>query len=313
MNQYSFFLARQISDMYDHEYLNEDTEITENCFLDGCVMEVGHKVDQFTLSMKEKDMKFSNIVLAGLTLGLVALPASAQEWYAGGSFGILNQSDSDNSGSTGAFTTGNLGDGSTLDVAAGTPYGWNTQFENGYAVSGEIGLRYGNGLRSGIEVSQTSADVDTHKAVTLGGGSIDGVDAAAIAGSPAPLGVTVADVVADGRGDISSTSLFFNAYYDFNRAGTVQPYVGGGIGLSDVNVTYQPSGIGVIDDGETKFSYQLKAGLTWQATPQWDFYGEYAYRATDDIETKNDLFPGSLNIENQQNIFSIGIRYRFGA
>lgn len=257
-------------------------------------------------------MKRSRILTAGILAGIVSFPAAAQDWYVGGSIGYLMQSDSDNSGSTGAFTTGDLGNGSTLDVAAGTPYGWTTEFDTSWSASGEAGVANENGLRYAAEIAYSKSDVDTHKNVTLGGGSIDAVDAAAIAGSPTPLGVAVADVVADGRGDISSTSLFFNVYYDFNRSGLIQPYVGGGIGVSDVNVTYRPSGIGVIDDGETKLAYQLKAGLTWKVSERWDVYSEYAYRASDDIEAQNDLFPGSLNIENKQNVLAFGVRYRFG-
>jgi opacity protein-like surface antigen len=238
--------------------------------------------------------------------------AQAQEWYAGGSVGINMQTNSDNSGQTGAFTTGNLGDGSTLDVAAGTDYGWSTEFDSGTAFALEIGARYGNGFRSGIEFAYTTADVDTHTGVTLGGGSIDGVDAAAIASSADPLGVTVAQVVADGRGDISNTAVFANLYYDFNREASFQPYVGVGLGFADVSVTYNPSDITVIDDSETKFAYQAKAGLTWWLNPEWEVYGEYAFRATEDLEFDNQLFPGTLEIENQTNTISIGARYRFG-
>lgn len=79
-----------------------------------------------------------------------------------------------------------------------------------------------------------------------------------------------------------------------------------------MDVQYNPSGVGVIDDGETKFAYQLKAGLTWLASETWEVYGEYAYRATEDVEVNNDLFPGNLEIENQQNLFTVGVRYRFG-
>ncbi len=238
--------------------------------------------------------------------------ASAQEYYVGGSIGISQQNDSDNSGSTGAFTTGNLGDGTTLAVASGTPYGWSTEFDNGTAFSGEFGARYGNGFRAGVEIVYSSADVDTHTGVTLGGGSIDALDAASIAGSPTPLGVTVAEVVADGRGDISNTGIFFNGYYDFNQEGALQPYVGAGIGYSDVSVSYNPSGISVIDDSEGKFGYQVKVGATWRLQNQWEVFGEYAYRATEDLEFDNQLFPGTLEIENTQNVFSVGARYKFG-
>ena len=256
-----------------------------------------------------KLMKSVAAVVAGL---VIVGAASAQEYYVGGSIGLTQQNDSDNSGSTGAFTTGNLGDGSTLDVAAGTPYGWSTEFDSGMALSGEFGARYGNGFRAGVELVYSEADVDTHTGVTLGGGSIDGVDAAAIAGSPDPLGATVGAVVADGQGDLTNTGVFVNGYYDFNQQGALQPYVGAGIGYVDVDVNYQPSGITVIDDSEAKFGYQIKAGATWKLQNQWELFGEYAYRATDDIELDNQLFPGTLEIENTQNVFSIGARYRFG-
>ena len=255
---------------------------------------------------------FLKTLIAGAASALImCAPAAAQDWYVSGSIGYSQQNDSDNSGTTGAFTTGNLGDGSTLDVAAGTPYGWSTEFDGGTAVSAELGVRYGSNLRGGIEVSYQSADVDTHTNVTLGGGSIDGLDAASVAGSADPLGATVADVVAAGQGEIESTSLFANVYYDFGD-GQLQPYVGAGIGFSDVNVTYRPSGVGIIDDGETKFAYQVKAGATYAFENNWEVFGEYTYRATDDVEVNNDLFPGSLDIENQSNLFSVGARYRFG-
>ena len=199
-----------------------------------------------------------------------------------------------------------------MDVAAGTPYGWDTEFDSGTSFSGEFGARFGNGWRGGVELAYSGADVDTHTSVTLGGGSIDALDAASIAGSPTPLGVTVAAVVADGQGEITNTAVFLNGYYDFNTDGTLQPYLGAGIGFSSVDVTYQPSAITEIDDSETKLAYQIKAGATWQLEGQWELFGEYAYRATEDVELDNQLFPGTLDIENTQNVFSIGARYRFG-
>jgi opacity protein-like surface antigen len=239
--------------------------------------------------------------------------AHAQEWYVGGSIGILAQDDSDNSGSTGAFTTGNgapaVPNGTA--VAAGTPYGWTTEFEQGMAGSLEAGLRYDSNFRSGLELAYSQADVDRHSGVRLGGTVIDGVDAAVLTGSPTALGATVGAVVADGRGDFTTTSLFANLYYDFRGSGAFVPYLGAGIGMSEVKVDYSPSGVGIIDDKDTAFAWQLKGGVTWQFDPRWEAYGEYAYRKTDDVTFDNQLFPGSLDIENAQSVFSIGMRYRF--
>jgi len=260
-----------------------------------------------------------NFRIAILALGVAcaaALPASAQEWYVGGSIGYALQADSSNTGSTGAFRTGNGAPALPFGtaIAAGTPYGWETEFDNGYAVSGEFGARYGNGLRSGIELTYTKADVVTHSGVNVAGTVIDGVDAAVLTGSPTKLGATVGQVVATPDGDqIESTSVFANLYYDFNRDGVISPYVGAGLGYSDVSVQYSPSGVGIIDDSEGKVAYQLKAGATWAVSERIELYGEAAYRATDDVELDNQLFPGTLNIENQQTILSVGARYKFGA
>ncbi len=255
---------------------------------------------------------FAGVAIAALLPASQAFAGDKEGLYIGGSIGLVNQSSSDNTGLTGAFTTGNLGDDTTLDVAAGTDYGWNTEFDNGVAFSLEIGKRYDNGLRLALEGVNTNSDVDTHTDVTLGGGAIGSLDAASIAGSPTPLGVTVAEVVADGQGDLKQTALFLNAYYDFNTAGTVQPYLGAGIGFSDVSVDYSPSAISVIDDGQTKFAYQGKAGVTLAFDSPLEVFGEVAYRATSDVETENALFPGTLDIENKQTTFSAGVRFKFG-
>lgn len=258
-----------------------------------------------------------SLLIAALAAA-VAFPAgaSAQEWYVGGSIGVANQSDSSNEGLTGSFNTGNGAPAvpNGTPIADGTPYGWNTEFESGYSVSGEAGLRYDGGLRSGIEIVYSSADVDTHSGVNLANGAIqlDGVDAAVVTGSATQLGATVGDVVADGRGDISNTAIFLNAYYDFNRSGSFQPYVGGGIGVSKVDVTYNPSGVGIVDDDGTKFAWQLKAGVSMDLSDSWQVYGEYAYRQTEDIGVNNQLFPGTLDIENKQNVISIGSRWKLG-
>jgi opacity protein-like surface antigen len=254
---------------------------------------------------------------AGLTLAPAAYAqAGDKTWtkqtYVGGSLGYLDQSESDNSGRTGAFTTGNgspvIPNGTA--IAAGTPYGWNTEFEESITGSLEGGVRTSWGLRTGLEVAYSQADVDTHSGVRVGGVLIDGVDAAVLTGSATQLGATVGQVVADGRGEISNTALFANLYYHFGT-GRIQPYLGAGIGFSQVEVNYQPSGVLIIDDDETKVAYQLKAGAEAMLSDAWSVYGEYAFRKTEEVEFGNRLFPGTLEIENEQSVFSVGVRYTF--
>lgn len=254
------------------------------------------------------------ILAAGIVCALCLPVAHAQTWYAGGSIGLAMQSESDNEGLTGAFTTGNGEPAIPFGtaVAAGTPYGWNTEFDDGVAASAEIGLAYDSGFRSGVELAYTGADVDTHTGVNLAGTSLDAIDAALLTGSATQLGATIGQVVADGQGEITSLGLFLNAYYDFNREGAIQPYLGAGIGYTSVDVDYSPSGVGIINGDDAVFAWQLKAGLTWKLADNWEAYGEYAWRQSEDISLDNQLFPGSLDIENEQNIFQAGVRMRFG-
>ena len=63
---------------------------------------------------------------------------------------------------------------------------------------------------------------------------------------------------------------------------------------------------------ETKLAYQGKAGVTYRLTNKWEVFGEYTYRATDDVKMDLYLVPASVSIENKQHMVGLGMRYRFG-
>lgn len=258
-------------------------------------------------------MKFKALLATASAFSLLSAPAFAEGWYGAVSAGFNFQSDSSNSGATGAFATGNgepvIPTGT--EIAAGTPYGWSTKFDNGYSLSAEFGRELDNGLRAAAELVYTRAGVDTHRGVNVGGTIIDGVDAAVIAGSPDQLGATVGEVVANDGGRIQNTALFGNVYYDFNRFGMISPYVGAGIGVSSVDVQYRPSDIGIIDGSKTKFAWQLKAGANYNMTDSIGLFSEVAYRRTDDVTLGNQLFPGNLSIKNEQTTLNFGARFRY--
>ena len=109
----------------------------------------------------------------------------------------------------------------------------------------------------------------------------------------------------------SRTSLFANAYCDFDLGGSFSPCLGAGVGFTKVDVDDSPSGVGIINGDNTVFAWQLKAAGTYRFNNNWEAYGEYAYRQSEDVSLDNRLFPGTLDIENQQSVFSLGIRYRF--
>jgi opacity protein-like surface antigen len=244
---------------------------------------------------------------------LVSAPAQAQTYVAGGG-GFTLKGDSDNAGAlTRDFATG---DGVAVPagtvLASGTDIAWTSEFDTGLFLSGAVGYRFNENFRLEFEISYDSSDVDGHADVTAGGGAIGGADAAVLITGAAPLGATVADLVADGQGDVVTTAYAVNGFYDIPLEGSdFTLYVGGGLGLAEVAVDFSPSGVTVIDDDEMVGLFQVMAGASYPVSEGLDAYGGYRYRATEDVDTDAALFPTSLTIENSSHVFEFGLRYSF--
>lgn len=259
------------------------------------------------------------ILLSASVLALGFTGQAAAQQYVSGSAGFALQSDSNNSGAlTRDFVTG---DGVAIPagtaLASGTDVAWNTEFETGYFLSGAYGIRLNEYFRVEGEIAYSSNDVDTHTGVTVGGGDIGAADAAVLITGSAPLGATVADVVADGQGDIKTLSFAVNGYYDvlLSEAGfdgkPVMGYIGAGLGVAEVEVEYSPSNVGIVSDTESALLYQFMAGVSMPLDDATEIFGGYRYRATEDVDVDSSLFPATLDVENQSNIFEVGIRYSF--
>jgi hypothetical protein len=91
-------------------------------------------------------------------------------------------------------------------------------------------------------------------------------------------------------------SLMANVYYDFNRDGMFSPYLGAGIGFSSVDVTFNPSGVGIIDDDDTAFAYQVKVGATLNFSDRWEAFAEYGWREADIEADAKKRFVGNRNV-----------------
>lgn len=255
----------------------------------------------------------AGIGAAALAAALFASPAIAQDYYASVSAGAAWLDDSSNSGAfNSAFTTGagtTIPAGTVLPV--GTPVGWNTEFDNSYALSVAVGRNFGSKFRAEIELSRQTNDVDTHTGVRAADIPLGAEDAGVLITGSSNLGVTVADLVADGRGEIEATYLMANLFLDFKQMGPIQPYVGAGLGAGFVDVTYAPSGVGIVSDDATVLAYQLIAGASFPVGERMSIFAQYRYRATEDIETQVQLFDASLDVENASSLLEAGVRFRF--
>ncbi len=254
-------------------------------------------------------MRFTMMITASAVALSTASAAHAQQ-YARVSGGVSFLSDSDNEGD---FTF----DGTLLPAGAavtdGTPVGWTTEFDPGYFVSGAYGYALKNGLRFEGEVSFSANDVDTHTGVTVGGGAVGALDAAnLVPGVDDALGVSIADLVADGQGSVETLGFAVNGYYDYDFADTpFSAYIGAGLGVGQVDVDYSPSNTEIIDDDATVFLYQVMVGGEYDVTERVAVYSGYRFRGTTDVETDVALFPAELDIENRANILEAGLRFSF--
>lgn len=254
-----------------------------------------------------------SVLLSFAALAALSAPAAAQQ-YVSGSVGVTMQTDSDNSGAFSRdFVTG---DGVAVPAGvvlpSGTDVGWTTEFDTGLFVSAAYGYRLNEMFRVEAELSYQSADVDTHTDVQAGGSALGAADAAVLITGSAPLGVTVADLVADGQGELTSTGLAINGYYDLPIENSpFALYAGAGLGLAEVNVEYAPSGVGIVDDTEMSAFFQAMAGGSYAISDSTAFYGGYRYRVYEDAETDSALIPAGLDVENASHILELGVRYSF--
>lgn len=231
--------------------------------------------------------------------------------YVGVSGGLVLPGDSSNRGSfeTEVPATDDFG-----SIPAGTSLGWQTEFDNGFGINGQVGYAFDNGFRIELEGAYTKYDVDSHSGLAVGGAVIDGVDVAVLTrGTPGAPNPTVGQVLADGRGRMSNFGLFGNVFYDIDAGSSFKPYVGAGIGYQWSDIRYRPSGVDVVDDDDGGFAYQLMAGASFALSDNAEIFGQYTWRdRTGTAEVPVNLLPATLGVETGQSIISAGVRVKLG-
>jgi opacity protein-like surface antigen len=251
-------------------------------------------------------------MLSATSLLALSVPALAGEPYVGVSVGAtLPQKSNDR----GTFTSTVPATAAFPAIASGTPLTLETRFKTGYNVSGYAGYKFDNGFRADVEVGYSENDVKRHNNLTAGGTVIDALDVAVLTrGVPSASNPTVGTVIGNGgKGRLRNLSVFGNAYYDFNRGGSIQPYIGGGLGVQQVRVRYEPSNVPVANGKKSVFAYQLMAGLTYKISPSFELFGQYNYRASDRVNVPLSIVPASFDVQNKQSVLSLGMRIPLGA
>tara|TARA_Y100001968_G_scaffold85940_1_gene77008 strand:+ start:1451 stop:2110 length:660 start_codon:yes stop_codon:yes gene_type:complete len=172
---------------------------------------------------------------------------------------------------------------------SGTKYDLESDFENAFGYEFEFGKEIEN-WRIGISYAATEPKQKNITATTGGVGASASL-------SPKPT--------------YDVKTIMFNVYRDFPREGKFTPYVGVGLGSTNVEMqtyttTVAGTDVAVADDGRNLFSWDLKAGLTYDLNDTTGIYGEVIYHQTDSFDEDDINYDGIKSI----NLLA-GVRFNF--
>lgn len=172
----------------------------------------------------------------------------------------------------GMYAGGNLGINYTHDGEIASS-GFDTAFAVGYAIGGYVGFDMGDYRLEG-EVSYRANDIDD------------------IAGVPWP-------------GDVKTTALMANAFYDFDSGLPFVPYVGVGLGVGFSTINYG----GSLDGDATAIAYQIILGGSYGMTDTLDLTLDYRFFSMG--TPKYDFSGIEISQAYSNSAFMFGVRTSF--
>ena len=240
-----------------------------------------------------KSLLSKSLLAAGLAFASIASPSVADV------FRTSNSSDDSDKGFYGVFSAGfeNFREVDYQTTISGNKHGGesylggDTVYEFGFGYdfgSVRTELTYKTQGYSFDGCIQTERGDTSCKNDTLGG-SADGIKA----------------YMASAYWDIPWQPQLFNAKFT--------PYIGGGIGTTIIepdNITVDGTEYSL--DNENTFTYQIKAGVSYELAEQFDLLGEATYRKYSDIKSGTEVANVDFNIDDISSwSFLFGARIRF--
>ena len=192
-----------------------------------------------------------------------------------------------------------------LTVGAGASQPSNSSI-NGTATNGASGsgtLDFGGGFALDAGVGYDFGAIRTELTYSYNNASLNG-----ISGTVGNLSASTTNV----SGVVNKNDVFLSAYWDIPGGGRWVPYIGGGLGytnLSTPNITLS-NGQGTFSSPSTNqglFGWQAKAGIAYALATNWDIYAEGVYQGASGFTNQNVNY-GSFNNWGGK----LGFRYRFG-
>ena len=197
--------------------------------------------------------------------------------------------------SVSAFSPAYAGDGDPIPyISLGAGVHWPQSIDvNGAGVDSEVdmdkgatfraavGIDYDSPLRSELELSHYTSDLDT----------VDGADAS---------------------GDIDVTGLMANVYWDFLSDSPYTPYIGAGIGGFQIDANgNNPIGGSTVDDDDFALGYQGIIGVSRHINEQWSLTADYRYFTLNQVNMRSQAGT-DLASDFETHALMFGLRYDFG-
>ena len=97
-----------------------------------------------------------------------------------------------------------------------------------------------------------------------------------------------------------TTSVFTSLYYDFTNDSKFTPYVGAGLGTTNIHTDQR------FDADQLRFGYQGKLGASYDMSNSFDLFAEGVYQSTAESRLNNDTVDGISSFSTR-----LGTRYKF--
>jgi opacity protein-like surface antigen len=143
--------------------------------------------------------------------------------------------------------------------------------KGGWTVDGAVGRSFGNGFRTDAELLYSEADAKTGQ-----------------------------------TGKMKTLAGLLNAYYDFTTGTKFQPFVGAGVGISQVKLDGQP-----FHGDDTGFAYQLTTGVAYPITDKLSAQIAYRYLGVNDVKVGSEL--ARIRGDYHDQAVTVGVTYKFGS
>ncbi len=175
------------------------------------------------------------------------------------------------------------------DLSGGTPRD-KISLQNGFGVGGAIGYMPSSSIPL-INNMRFEGEVTYHQ---------NGVDKVKGGGVPE----------LSGSGNYSSTAYMFNAFYDFKTGTPWTPYIGGGVGIAELNLSTS-SNAGNTSGHDSEFAYQGLVGVAYApvSIPNTQWTLGYRYLGTSDPSFSGPN--GDINSKYGTHSVEVGARLRF--